>query len=216
MTWVGLISFLSQSSVFSLYTVLGAGITILQVPLSMEVESTNQTEAGTDSTYDREAEIKAFDDSKAGVKGLVDSGVEKVPRMFHSGQLLVDTIQNSASDSNLSVPIIDLKDIHSNPELHREIVTKIRSASCEWGFFQVINHGIPISVMDEMIDGIRRFHEQDADLRKQFYTRDLKKKVLYYSNTSLYRDKYANWRDTVGFSLAPDPPKPEELPAVCR
>ncbi|XP_061346499.1 1-aminocyclopropane-1-carboxylate oxidase homolog 1-like [Gastrolobium bilobum] len=181
----------------------------------MEVKSTNQIEAGTDSNYDRKAEIKAFDDSKAGVKGLVDSGVKKIPRMFHSGKF-VDTTENSTSDSMLSVPIIDLRDIHNSQALHTEVVTKIQSACHEWGFFQVINHGIPISVMDEMLDGIRRFHEQDPDVRKQFYTRDLKNKILYYSNTSLFRDKYANWRDTVGCSMAPYPPKPEELPSVFR
>ncbi|XP_029128650.1 1-aminocyclopropane-1-carboxylate oxidase homolog 1-like [Cajanus cajan] len=168
-----------------------------------------------DSTYDRKAEVKAFDDSKVGVKGLVESGVTKIPRMFHSGKL--DTIQTLATDSKLSVPIIDLKDMHYNTALHAELISKIRSACHEWGFFQVINHGIPISVLGEMIHGIRRFHEQDSKVRKEFYTRDLKKKVLYYSNISLLNsDQPVNWRDTFGFAVAPDPPKPEEIPSVCR
>jgi len=179
----------------------------------MEVKSTNQIEAAMDSNYDRKAEIKAFDEAKTGVKGLVDSGVKRVPRMFHSG---IDITENVASDSKLSVPVIDLENIHNNAHLRKEAVTKIRSACQELGFFQVINHGIPVPVMDDMIDGIRRFHEQDADVRKQFYSRDLKNKILYYSNTSLYLDKFANWRDTVGCSMAPNPPKPEELPAVFR
>ncbi|XP_020224041.1 1-aminocyclopropane-1-carboxylate oxidase homolog 1 [Cajanus cajan] len=167
-----------------------------------------------DSTYDRKAEVKAFDDSKAGVKGLVDSGVTKIPRMFHSGKL--DIIQTLATDSKLSVPIIDLKDIHCDPVLHAEAIAKIRSACHEWGFFQVINHGIPISVLDEMIHGIRRFHEQDSEVRKEFYTRDLKQKVMYYSNLRLSSNHPVNWRDTFGFAVAPNPPKPEEIPYVCR
>ena len=32
--------------------------------------------------FDREAELKAFDGTKGGVKGLVDSGITKVPRIF--------------------------------------------------------------------------------------------------------------------------------------
>lgn len=166
-----------------------------------------------DSDYDRKAEIKAFDETKTGVKGLVDSGIKKVPRMFHSG---IDITENIATDSKLSVPLIDLQNIHTNPALRKEAVKKIRSACQEWGFFQVINHGIPIPVMDEMIDGIKRFHEQDPDVRKQFYSRDLKDKFLYVSNNSLYKDKFANWRDTVGCSVAPNPPTPEELPEVLR
>ncbi|BAT84342.1 hypothetical protein LR48_Vigan03g130300 [Vigna angularis] len=179
----------------------------------MEVKSTNQIVAAMDSDYDRKAEIKAFDETKTGVRGLVDSGIKKVPRMFHSG---IDITENIATDSKLSVPLIDLQNIHTNPALRKEAVTKIRSACQEWGFFQVINHGIPIPVMDEMIDGIKRFHEQDPEVRKQFYSRDLKHKFLYYSNTSLYKDKFANWRDTVGCSMAPNPPTPEELPEVFR
>ncbi|XP_027351700.1 1-aminocyclopropane-1-carboxylate oxidase homolog 1-like [Abrus precatorius] len=180
----------------------------------MVVKNTNQLEEYDDSTYDRKAEVKGFDDSKAGVKGLVESGVTKIPRMFHSGKL--DMVETLANDSKLSIPIIDLKDIHKNTNMHAEVIGKIQSACHEWGFFQVINHGIPTSVLDEMIDGIRRFHEQDTELRKELYSRDLKKKVLYYSNIGLYSDQAANWRDTFGFAVAPDPPKPEEIPAICR
>ncbi|KAK9107588.1 hypothetical protein Syun_023599 [Stephania yunnanensis] len=31
---------------------------------------------------ERREELKAFDDTKAGVKGLVDAGVTKIPRIF--------------------------------------------------------------------------------------------------------------------------------------
>ncbi|ESW12614.1 hypothetical protein PHAVU_008G127500 [Phaseolus vulgaris] len=178
----------------------------------MVIKNSNQLEEIVDSTYDRKDEVKRFDDSKAGVQGLVESGVTKIPRMFHSENL--DIIETSATDSSLKVPIIDLKDINST--LHTEVIEKIRSACHEWGFFQVINHGISISVLDEMIDGIRRFHEQDTEIRKEFYSRDVKKKVLYYSNLSLFSGQSANWRDTFGFAAAPDQAKPEELPSVCR
>ncbi|KAK7395394.1 hypothetical protein VNO78_15951 [Psophocarpus tetragonolobus] len=181
----------------------------------MEVKSTNQIEGSIDSNYDRKTEIEAFHASKTGVKGLVDSGVKKIPTIFHSG---INITENIASDSKLNVPVIDLRDIHNNPSRHKAVVTKIRSACQEWGFFQVINHGILISIMDEMIHGIRKFHEQDADVRKQFYStsKDLKKRIQYSSNSKLHQDNFANWRDTVACSMAPNPPKPEELSTVFR
>ncbi|RDY03862.1 Deacetoxyvindoline 4-hydroxylase, partial [Mucuna pruriens] len=92
----------------------------------MEVKNTKQLEESNDSTYDRKAEVRAFDDSKAGVKGLVESGVTKIPRMFHSGNL--DLIETSAGDSKFTVPIIDLKAVHSESALHAEVIGKIRSA----------------------------------------------------------------------------------------
>ncbi|XP_045793012.1 1-aminocyclopropane-1-carboxylate oxidase homolog 12-like isoform X1 [Trifolium pratense] len=180
----------------------------------MVVNDTIQLEESTDSTYDREAEMKAFDDSKAGVNGLVESGISKIPAIFHRK---LDITENSAGDnSKLSIPIIDLKDIHKDPALRVEVIDKIRSACHEWGFFQVINHGIPVTVFDEMIDGIRKFHEQDVDVRKEFYTRDLKKKVTYFSTGTLYSDQAANWRDTFAFVVAPDPFEPNEVPPICR
>jgi hypothetical protein len=67
-----------------------------------------------------------------------------------------------------------------------------------------------------MIDGIRIFHEQDADVRKKFYTHDLKEKFQYYSNGTLFSGQAANWRDTFSFTVAPGPFKPEVLPPICR
>ncbi|CAJ2628170.1 unnamed protein product [Trifolium pratense] len=178
----------------------------------MELEENNSST----STYDRIAEVKAFEESKAGVKGLLESGVTKIPHMFHSPKLNLNSTHETDSSSKFSVPIIDLQDINTNPCIHVEVLDKIRSACKEWGFFQVINHGIPVSVLDEMISGIRRFNEQEAVERKPFYTRDASKKVRYFSNGSLFRDPAANWRDSIAFFVSPDPPKPEEIPHVCR
>jgi hypothetical protein len=61
-----------------------------------------------------------------------------------------------------------------------------------------------------MIKGICRFHQQDAKVRKEYYTRDLTKKFVYLSNFSLYQDH------TLAFFWAPHPPKADELPPVCR
>ncbi|KAJ0478605.1 putative deacetoxyvindoline 4-hydroxylase [Helianthus annuus] len=80
------------------------------------------------------------------------------------------------------------------------------------GFFQVVNHGIPLSVMNEALQGISRFHEQDVEIKKWFYTRDASRPVVYNSNLDLYTSTTANWRDTFFSFMAPSPPPPEELP----
>jgi len=178
----------------------------------MATTSTDQLES---ETYDRIAEVKAFDETKLGVKGLIESGVTKIPRMFHHTKV-EDHTETAPNDSKFVVPIIDLKDIDTNSSLRVEALDKIRRACKEWGFFQVLNHGIGVEVLDEMICGIRRFHEQDAEVRKTFYSRDRTKKVRYFSNGSLFRDPAANWRDSIAFFSSLDPPNPEEIPAVCR
>ncbi|KAL5187059.1 Cell division cycle protein 48 [Glycine soja] len=145
------------------------------MPLNMAATSTDKLEAGTVSSYDRKSEIKAFDDSKTGVQGLVENGVTKVPLMFYCENSNLNDGITSASNSKISIPIIDLTVIHDDPILRDHVVGKVRYACEKWGFFQVINHGIPTHVLDEMIKGTCRFHHQDAKARKEYYTR----KFLY-------------------------------------
>lgn len=169
----------------------------------------------TEANYDRASELKAFDDTKTGVKGLVDSGITQVPRIFITPRN--DSDKNlKPSDSQLKFPIIDLENIDEDPIRHKKVVDEVRDASGTWGFFQVINHGIPGSVLEEMLDGVRKFYEQDPEERKKWYTRDRKRSVVYNSNFDLYSAPAANWRDTFFCKMAPHPPSPEELPAVCR
>lgn len=64
--------------------------------------------------------------------------------------------------------------------------------------------------------GVRRFNEQDAEVRKRFYTRDHSRTFVYHSNYDLLTSSTAGWRDTFHSFMAPKPPPPEELPEVCR
>ncbi|KAI6693466.1 hypothetical protein NL676_021176 [Syzygium grande] len=158
----------------------------------MEVFSTDEANENKQK-YDRTCKLKAFDESKAGVKGLVDAGITEVPPIF------VERPENlrsalASGDSHFRVPVIDLEDIAKDPSRRQEVVNEVRSASKTWGFFQVVNHGIPTAVLEEMLDGVRRFHELDAGEKRQA----------------------ANWRDTLFCIMAPNAPVTEDLPAVCR
>jgi len=182
----------------------------------MVATNTKELEAGTVPSYDRRSELNAFDFSKVGVQGLVENGVTKVPPIFYSSRSNLSEDFTTESNSKFAIPTIDLTGIHDDPTLRDAVVMKVRNASENWGFFQITNHGIPTHVLNEMIKGISRFHEQDAKVRKTYYTRDLSKKVVYFSNYSLYQDPSTDWRDTIIFFWTPNPPKAEELPQVCR
>ncbi|XP_034686197.1 1-aminocyclopropane-1-carboxylate oxidase homolog 1-like [Vitis riparia] len=177
--------------------------------------SSDEILAGKVSDYDRKSELKSFDDSKLGVKGLLDAGLTKIPRMFINEQHKTDMTWGSR-ESPESVPIIDFKGMDKDAALRTQIIKKVGEACEKWGFFQVVNHGIPESVLNDMIDGIRRFHEQDAETKKEYYSRDSQKKVRFISNFDLYQARMANWRDSLSCVMAPNPPLPEQLPAVCR
>ncbi|KAM3340713.1 hypothetical protein P3S68_028347 [Capsicum galapagoense] len=146
----------------------------------------------SESKYDRKSELKAFDYTKAGVKGFVDAGVSKVPQIVISPPN-TSTINLTSTTGQFIFPVIDLQGINIDQINRKKVIDEIRDASETWGFFQVINHGIPSDVLEEMIQGVCSFHEQNTEIKKQWYTREFTKKVVYNSNFDLYSEPATNY-----------------------
>ncbi|KAM1087146.1 hypothetical protein ACFX2B_012561 [Malus domestica] len=181
----------------------------------MGIKLVGHADSHESDKYNRAKELKAFDDTMAGVKGLVDAGTVHVPKIFIEPPN--DLTQfTTCPQPNLLIPVIDLSGINGSDEIHKQIVDDVRTASETWGFFQVVNHGVPLSVLENMIQGIVGFHEQDLDAKKEFYSRDLGRTVRFNSNYDLYQSKAANWRDTVSFTRSAVDHDPKQLPSVCR
>ncbi|KAK2966106.1 hypothetical protein RJ640_001520 [Escallonia rubra] len=181
----------------------------------MAVSGVQETMVKAALEYDRTKELKAFDETKAGVKGLVDDRLVKIPKIF------VRPAEELAKELNcrpaeVQPPIIDIGGIQGL-DRHKEIVNEVRIAAAKWGFFQVVEHGIFLTVLEEMIEGVRLFHEQDLEAKKKFYTRDRTRSVRLNTNNDLFNSRTANWRDTLMFSdSASGTLDPNEFPAICR
>ncbi|KNA13085.1 hypothetical protein SOVF_119850 [Spinacia oleracea] len=171
-----------------------------------------------DTNYERKDELKAFDESQMGVKGLIDAGVTQLPRIFVND---LPPSQDSTKVNNiqqLSIPVIDFTGLEDGgPERRNEIMKELSDTCEKWGFFQVVNHGIPPHVLEEMLKGARRFHDLDAEAKKPYYVRgiDPKKKFVFTSNFYLYTGHVTNWRDTTIAIMNPMP-EPEEFSETCR
>ncbi|TVU25193.1 hypothetical protein EJB05_27681, partial [Eragrostis curvula] len=143
------------------------------------------------SEYDRLSELKAFDATKAGVKGLVDAGITSVPRISHH-----------------AVPAIE-------PEELSDLVAQVKAAAENAGFFQVVNHSVPDELLAEKLTSVRKFHEAPAEAKKPYYTRDQTRRVSTRATSTSYESPAANWRNTL-FMLLSDTPPEEEVPPACR
>lgn len=177
---------------------------------------TADSTSGIPQTYDRYQEIRSFDESKCGVKGLVDAGITKVPRFFirPPEDIAADDINTGEwINTQFTIPVIDLKNMDSR---RAEAVAGVKRAAEEVGFFQVVNHGMENRVLEEMLEAVRGFHEQPREVKEEYYSREMTRKVKYVSNFDLYKSKYANWRDTLFCVMGPDPLDPQELPLVSR
>ncbi|PIN24314.1 hypothetical protein CDL12_02963 [Handroanthus impetiginosus] len=169
--------------------------------------------SAVDQQCDRIEMLKAFDEKKAGVKGLADLGLLKIPKIFvRPSEELAQEFTHKGTQ--IQVPVINLSGI-LDTDRRRQIVEELRIATETWGFFQVVNHGIPLSVLDGMIDGVRKFFDMDLEERKKYYTRDITRRVRWHSNFDLFASRTANWRDSLSISF-PDQIYSDELPHPCR
>ena len=165
----------------------------------------------TFSGTDRLRDLHAFDDTKAGVKGLVDAGVTTIPYFFRHPPDPLPVA--SPSEAAAAIPLIDL----AKADVDRgHVVSQVRSAAESAGLFQVVNHGVAGELMDAMLAAARRFNEQPAEAKAPYYTRDLGSKVRFFCNFDLFQSPAAQWRDTLYVEMVPDAPSPEEIPPPLR
>ncbi|KAJ4710054.1 1-aminocyclopropane-1-carboxylate oxidase-like 1 [Melia azedarach] len=170
------------------------------------------------ASYDRAKEVKQFDDSKLGVRSLVDSDITAIPRFFiHPPETLSDLRQPCSTirqDQDV-IPTVDLSGVDSQL-LRPMIVDKVARASRKLGFFQVVNHGIGDDVLDRVIGAIKEFHEQPTEVKALLYRREINYGVLFFSNIDLFRSKAASWRDRLTIKFDPAQLKLEEILEICR
>lgn len=156
-------------------------------------------------------EIKKFDESKVGVKGLVDAGITSIPRIFH--QPPENLSDPHCVTRTLDIPVIDLATADRSV-----VVRQVQEASSTVGFFQIINHGIPSPLMDDVILAIKAFNELEPELKSQYYCRQSSERGVLYFGSSLHLNESegASWKDTLVVAMGPEPAEAYYVPEVCR
>ncbi|KAL5545808.1 hypothetical protein UlMin_005495 [Ulmus minor] len=168
------------------------------------------------SNYNRIEEVKKFDESKLGVKGLSDSGITSIPKIFiHPPETLSELKQSP--DQSISIPLIDLSLINS-PTHRPKLIDQVKSAAKTFGFFQVINHGVPESTLNDTVSSVKAFHEQPHEVKSKYYKREEGKRVTFTSNYDLYKAKAASWVDSLRVWFGPEEvrARDEDIPVICR
>lgn len=160
--------------------------------------------------HDRLQELNQFENTKLGVKGLVDSGITRIPRIFHHPPENLIGSPTQTDSNEYPIPVIDL----SGP--HTEVVEQIREASAKFGFFQVVKHGVPVSLLDRLVEAVKSFHQLPAEEKAAHYGRDRATGVDFFSNVDLFVSKAASWRDTLRIRVGPDSIDTAAIPSVCR
>lgn len=147
-----------------------------------------------------------------GVKGMVDLGLSKVPKQYvQPPQERIDK-QNAISHDN---PPIDLSKLDS-PN-HDQVVEEIAKAAETLGFFQVVNHGVPVELLESLKDAAHNFFGQPPE-KKAAYRQGVSPSPLVKYGTSFVpeKEKALEWKDYISMLYTNDAEALEHWPKECR
>uniref|UniRef100_A0A0D6QX89 Fe2OG dioxygenase domain-containing protein n=1 Tax=Araucaria cunninghamii TaxID=56994 RepID=A0A0D6QX89_ARACU len=130
------------------------------------------------------------------LKNLVDTGLTEVPEAYIRAENERPTATPIYTEN---IPVIDLQGLHGPNRPHT--VKAISNACQEWGFFQVINHGVPERVIERMAEAHHRFFELPEEEKAKYRTEDQMKPVIYGTSFTAKNQKVLQWRDFLGIVI---------------
>ncbi|XP_021284391.1 protein DMR6-LIKE OXYGENASE 2-like [Herrania umbratica] len=102
----------------------------------------------------------------------------------------------SFSAAKESIPTIDFSQLTSNnPEERSKVIQELGEACQDWGFFTVINHGVPESMMKAIIEACRGFFELTEEEKQQFEGKHVLDPIRCGTSFNVSVDKVLFWRD---------------------
>lgn len=98
------------------------------------------------------------------------------------------------------IPLIDLSPVHSTDNFSalEGLVREIGDACKEWGFFQVINHGLPLEMRQKVEAASREFFSQSLEDKRKVRRND--QAVLGYYDTE-HTKNVRDWKEVFDFTI---------------
>ncbi|XP_040996411.1 probable 2-oxoglutarate-dependent dioxygenase At5g05600 [Juglans microcarpa x Juglans regia] len=160
------------------------------------------------------------------VQSLSESEVPVIPDRYIKPPLERPTINRTTTSTtdaprdDVNIPIIDLQGLHGDDDnLRTTILGQISEACREWGFFQILNHGVRPQLMDRAREVWREFFHLPLEM-KQPYANSPKTYEGYGSRLGVEKGAILDWSDYYFLHYLPlslkDYNKWPALPADCR
>ncbi|XVF57394.1 hypothetical protein PTKIN_Ptkin06aG0201800 [Pterospermum kingtungense] len=139
-----------------------------------------------------------------GVKGLSELGLKALPKRC------IQPLEERMCMANIltqeSIPIIDM----SNWE-DTQVAKSICDAASKWGFFQIVNHDVPVQVLENVKDATYRFFGLPAEVKNKYSNN-----VRFGTSFSPQAEKAFEWKDYLSLFYVSEEEASALWPPVCR
>lgn len=118
------------------------------------------------------------------VQALAESGLTTIPERFikplsQRPSTILNNTNNASSheyshrlpsqqDPTINIPVIDLGSLSGGGGEREETLRRVSEACREWGFFQVVNHGVRHELMRSARAVWREFFRQPAEAKEEY------------------------------------------------
>ncbi|RHN66661.1 putative oxoglutarate/iron-dependent dioxygenase, non-heme dioxygenase domain-containing protein [Medicago truncatula] len=148
-----------------------------------------------------------------GVKGLADLNLPNIPHQYIQPiQARLDSCKIIPHDSEeQSIPIIDFTN-WDDPDVQDSIF----SAATKLGFFQIVNHGIPINVLDDLKASVHKFFELPVEEKKSVKENSPPEVVRLATSFSPHAESVLEWKDYLQLVYTSEEKIHAYWPVVCK
>lgn len=136
------------------------------------------------------------------VQALSESGVSAVPDCYVKPLSDRPTGLSSPTGHEPNIPIIDLSGLSGGAVACRATIQAVAAACRDWGFFQVVNHGIGPDVIGRVRAAWRGFFDRPME-EKRRYANSPRSYEGYGSRLGVEKGAVLDWGDYYFLHLLP-------------
>ncbi|GKA79880.1 feruloyl CoA ortho-hydroxylase 1-like protein [Tanacetum coccineum] len=97
------------------------------------------------------------------------------------------------------------------------VAKDICDAASKWGFFQIVNHGVPYHVLDDVKDATRKFFALPAEEKLKYSKeKSVTNSILFGTSFTPEAEKALEWKDYLSLFFVSDDEAATLWPSVCR
>lgn len=126
------------------------------------------------------------------VQSLSESGMPVIPERYVKPVSERPKLEITVGEVN--IPVIDLSGLYGDRQTRFSTLNKISVACREWGFFQIVNHGVRPELMNDAREAWRQFFHLPVE-EKQVYANSPRTYEGYGSRLGVQKGAILDWND---------------------